>query len=272
VTASSALPAVPAEPRTVSEILEKRLRGAEAPPGLVLGLSVLAHAAFFLLLVLVSSPRRPRVMPFTALPVRVVSPSSLLRPGPPAAAPQPVPAVPPVPVPLPPKGKNVIEKAKQPERVLPQTEKALPLPKKSKEPERDKVAGKTWAVDRPMVPAVELPSAASGAGDSRATGSLNFGASVSGVDVDFPFAYYVEQLQALIGANWLRPTAPDGTACTVTFRIQRSGQITEVKLETSSGIPFFDRAATRALYSANPLPPLPLEFRGEQVGVHLTFK
>ena len=260
-----------AEPRTVSEILENRLRGVDAPPALVFGLSILAHAAFFLLLVLVSGPRRPRVLPITALPVRVVSPSSLFRPGPPVAAPQPVPAAPPVPVPLPAKGKNVIEKAKQPERVLPQTEKAMPLLKKSKEPEKER-AGKRWAVDNPVVPAVELPPAASGSGEARAAGTLNFGASVSGVDVDFPFAYYVEQLQALIGANWLRPAAPDGTACTVTFRILRSGQITEVKLETSSGIPFFDRAATRTLYSANPLPPLPPEFRFEQVGVHLTFK
>ena len=88
----------------------------------------------------------------------------------------------------------------------------------------------------------------------------------------FPFAYYAEQLQALIGANWLKPDAPDGTACIVTFRIQRSGQVTDVKIETPSGLAFYDRAASRSIYSANPLPPLPPEFRRDELGVHIRFQ
>ncbi|HMM35153.1 MAG TPA: energy transducer TonB, partial [Thermoanaerobaculia bacterium] len=107
---------------------------------------------------------------------------------------------------------------------------------------------------------------------SGSPGLSSFGGSLSGFDSDFPFSYYAEQIQALIGANWLKPDVAEGTACVVTFRIQRSGQVTDVKVETSSGLAFYDRAAARAIYSANPLPPLPPEFRGEQLGVHIRFQ
>jgi TonB family protein len=58
----------------------------------------------------------------------------------------------------------------------------------------------------------------------------------------------------------------------VSFRIQRSGQVTDVKVETSSGTSYYDRAAVRAVYAANPLPPLPNDYRNEQLGVHLRFR
>ncbi len=102
--------------------------------------------------------------------------------------------------------------------------------------------------------AVDLPSAGLGPGGDGTPGLVNFGASVSGFDADFPFAYYAEQLQALIGANWLKPDVPPGTACVVTFRIQRSGQVTDVEVETPSGIGFYDRAASRSVYSRQPSP------------------
>src|SRR5947208_6988142 len=98
------------------------------------------------------------------------------------------------------------------------------------------------------------------------------GAAVSAFDADFPFAYYVEQLQSLIGANWIKPDVPEGTACTVYFRILRSGQVTEVKVEQASTLSYYDRAASRAIYAANPLPPLPPEFKGDNLGVHLRFQ
>jgi TonB family protein len=58
----------------------------------------------------------------------------------------------------------------------------------------------------------------------------------------------------------------------VTFRIQRSGQVTDVKVETPSGLAFYDRAASRSIYSANPLPPLPPEFQRDELGVHIRFQ
>ncbi len=253
---------------TVSEILEERIRRPDAPHGLATALSLAAHAAFVVFLVLISQPRKLTTPPLMSLPVRVVSPGALARlsaPPAPAAAPEEAPRRP------------VIEKIQKEESPVPSKE-ALPLPEKGKKPKETKPApAPRSAAASPnrsagTGAAVELPSAGVGLGGDGTPGVSNFGASVSGFDADFPFAYYAEQIQALIGANWLKPEVPDSTACVVTFRIQRSGQVTDVKVETPSGLGFYDRAASRSIYAANPLPPLPPEFRGEELGVHIRFQ
>ncbi|MHB8797436.1 MAG: energy transducer TonB [Thermoanaerobaculia bacterium] len=252
---------------TVSEVLEERNRRPDAPHGLAAALSLAAHAAFVVFLVLISQPRKLTNPPLMSLPVRVVSPGALARlsgqPGRPSARPK---------AETPPK--RVIEKIRD-EAPAPSAE-ALPLPGKPKKGEAAKPAPRAAAPEpRPAASdsAVELPSAGTGGlGGTGSPGLSSFGASLSGFDSDFPFSYYAEQIQALIGANWLKPDVAEGTACVVTFRIQRSGQVTDVKVETPSGLAFYDRAAARAIYSANPLPPLPPEFRGEQLGVHIRFQ
>jgi TonB family protein len=249
---------------TVSEILEERIRRPDAPHGVATALSLAAHAAFVVFLILISQPRKLTTAPLISLPVRVVSPGALARlSAPPAEA---LPEAP---------RRPVIEKIRD-EAPMPSKE-ALPLPDKGKKPRDVKPAPapRTAAISPRAAgngSAVDLPSAGTGLGGDGAPGLTDFGASVSGFDADFPFAYYAEQLQALIGANWLKPDAPAGTACVVTFRIQRSGQVTDVKIETPSGLAFYDRAASRSIYSANPLPPLPPEFRRDELGVHIRFQ
>jgi TonB family protein len=249
---------------TVSEILEERIRRPDAPHGVASVLSLAAHAAFVVFLILISQPRKLTTAPLVSLPVRVVSPGALARlSAPPAEALAEAPRRP------------VIEKIR--EEVPVPSKEALPLPEKGKKPRDVKPAPPPRPATATARAAgtgsvVELPSAGTGLGGDGAPGLTDFGASVSGFDADFPFAYYAEQLQALIGANWLKPDAPAGTACVVTFRIQRSGQVTDVKIETPSGLAFYDRAASRSIYSANPLPPLPPEFRRDELGVHIRFQ
>ncbi|MEO6323000.1 MAG: TonB family protein [Thermoanaerobaculia bacterium] len=254
---------------SVSDILESRRRAGEPPKGLVAIISIAAHLSFLVFLAFLS---RPRPLPFVPnhIPISIVSPAALGRPAPPAAVPVAQVPAPPAPVvAAPPKARPVIEKI-QPE-IVP-SEKAMSLPKKTKD---KPVKAAPVPAARPSMPsaspAVELPTS-SGVPTGEATGTSNFGASVSAFDSDFPFAYYVEQLQSLIGANWLKPNVPDGTACVVAFQILKSGQVTDVRVETPSGLPYYDRAATRSLYAANPLPPLPPEFKGERLGVHLRFQ
>lgn len=252
---------------TVSEILEKRQHAGEASKGLVTLISVVAHGSFIVFLALISRAKPATFVP-THIPISIVSPAALGRPSPPVTAPlqpAPLPAAPEVP-----KARPVIEKI-QPD-VVPPSAKALPLPKKSKEKPVKSVSPPTA---RPGAvsngPPMDLP-VAGGNSSGEATGTSNFGASVSAFDADFPFAYYVEQLQSVIGANWLKPNVPEGTACVVSFQIQRSGQVTDVKIDVASNLPFYDRAAARSVYAANPLPPLPPEFKGERLGVHLRFQ
>ena len=254
-------------PLTVSEILARRARGGRPPAPLSAGLSILAHAAFVVAVILTSRPRHVPVAIPISLPVHVVSPAALGRPQ---AAPAPVaPAPVAEPVPEPVKARPVIEKKRE-EKIEP-SPNAMPSLKAAKvKPTPPKAAppGKSAA------PVVELPSAPGlPSGTPGGTGAaLSFGADVAAFDADFPFSYYVQQLVSLIGANWFRPDAPDGSLCTVSFHIQRSGQVADVKIEASSGASYYDRAAVRAVYAANPLPPLPNDYRNEQLGVHLRFR
>ena len=57
----------------------------------------------------------------------------------------------------------------------------------------------------------------------------------------------------------------------VRSQIEKSGRLSEVKVETSSGNVFFDQAALRAVLAASPLAPLPREFGESTLGVHFEF-
>src|SRR5450830_56571 len=257
-TRAAALPG----PFTVSDILARRARTGLAPRSLTAAVSILAHAGFLALLLFIGKPRKAPVFVPMSLPVRVVSPASLGRPQ---AAPAPV-AAPAEPA-LAPKAKPVIEKSS--EKVLPSA-KAMPEPKKPAKPEKSKPA--PGVVKSLGGPALELPSAGGTANGSTSGAGVSFGASVTSFDADFPFAYYVEQLLSLIGANWFKPESAEGTSCVVSFRVMRSGQVTDVKVDSSSSVSYYDRAAARAVYAANPLPPLPPDYRNESLGVHLKFQ
>jgi TonB family protein len=250
-------------PLTVSDILTRRARTGLPPRSLTAAVSIFVHVGFLGLVLLMGKPRKAPVFVPMFLPVRVVSPASLGRPQ---AAPAPAPvAAPAEPAPAP-KAKPVIEKPS--EKVLPSA-KAMPEPKKAAKPEKPKPAP---GVAKPVGPALELPSAAGAANGSTSGAGVSFGASVTSFDADFPFAYYVEQLLSLIGANWFKPESAEGTSCVISFRVMRSGQVTDVKVDSSSGVSYYDRAAARAVYAANPLPPLPPDYRNESLGVHLKFQ
>ena len=55
------------------------------------------------------------------------------------------------------------------------------------------------------------------------------------------------------------------------YTILRSGQITAIEVETSSGNPILDLASQRALVNTRSLAPLPPAFPEPELPVHLTF-
>jgi TonB family protein len=119
-------------------------------------------------------------------------------------------------------------------------------------------------------PAPEPEPAAAGGGGGLSLGDGG-GGQIPGVPADFHFTYYVERMLALIESRWYKPAAPAGTRARVRFRIQRDGRLDLIELEQSSGHPSFDRAALRALYASNPLPPLPPGYGPGSLTVHLSF-
>ncbi len=92
--------------------------------------------------------------------------------------------------------------------------------------------------------------------------------------VGFGSNYYVDIMRARIAEYWRNPVrgATSVIRSTVYFKIKRDGTILDAFIEKPSGLNLFDQAALRSVLSADPLPPLPSEYTGEELGVHLEFE
>lgn len=96
------------------------------------------------------------------------------------------------------------------------------------------------------------------------------------LDNNFPFKSYLVRIQDKIGANW-KPVggylAPEGEKrVVVAFKILKDGHISGLQVEKPSGISFLDQSALRAVFNAQPFPPLPGDFNQESLGVHFGFE
>jgi TonB family protein len=105
------------------------------------------------------------------------------------------------------------------------------------------------------------------------------GAGGSNVKVDtedFPFAYYLSLIRYRIQENWRPPVQSTDwgrrMTAVVGFRVLPDGQVAEVNLEMSSKRFLFDQAAQRAIRAMGNLPPLPDEFAGDYLNVHIEFE
>jgi len=112
-----------------------------------------------------------------------------------------------------------------------------------------------------------LPSASVGAAGLRGDVSLDVH--------DFAFTYYLLLVRNKIAANWEPPaglaTGGRRVRAVIYFQISRGGEVTGVRLESASGLEFFDHSALRAVTISDPLPHLPLGFDGADLGVHFGF-
>ena len=108
------------------------------------------------------------------------------------------------------------------------------------------------------------------------TGTPGLSAGVAVDAVNFEFTYYLIALRNKIGKNWSAPAGvsrgKEPPRVVVFFRIGRDGRVTDSKLEETSGIPFFDQSALRAVLISDPLPPLPMGFDEDELGVHFAFE
>jgi TonB family protein len=92
----------------------------------------------------------------------------------------------------------------------------------------------------------------------------------------FPFIYYLQFLSDKISASWFTSLVDPGVSgqfqTQVYFKIYRNGQAADLKVEVSSGVPAFDLSALRAIQTASPFAPLPSEYDGQYLGIHLIFE
>jgi TonB family protein len=258
--------------------------------------SLLLHAAFLAVFALGSrfTPSLGGGLgPGDFTPVSLIDPSQL--PGPPPRA-----VSPPAPEPAPEKEPAV--KTPEPEKPAPSPEKPKEKPKpdegvnvSDKAPKSaaktppDTVAAAPPAPKpaKPPVSGAHAEAEAALAGITETKAGSEGGLVAAGVEGGMDggtgggggggggfgdYGYYRLLIQNRIGANWSPAFVSGEAVAIVYFRIIRSGAIVSARVEESSGIPFFDQTALRAVLEASPMPPLPDQFPEDAVGIHFRFR
>jgi TonB family protein len=99
------------------------------------------------------------------------------------------------------------------------------------------------------------------------------GARIEGAEA-LGYSYYLNVILSRISDNWLNPYAGEAKIlnATVMFVIERDGTVRDVKIEKKSGDGTYDASCERALLVLDRLPPLPPEFTGPRLKLHLEFE
>ena len=85
---------------------------------------------------------------------------------------------------------------------------------------------------------------------------------------------YLALVQSKISRQWIAPEVNltgRSLQVVIKFRLDRSGVVSHVAIEKSSGNEYYDLAGTRAVLSANPLPPFPQDMSDTTVDAHFSF-
>jgi TonB family protein len=114
-------------------------------------------------------------------------------------------------------------------------------------------------------------SGGGGGGDGSGGG---YGSGIGGGF--FPYAYYVDLLRSRISTSWYSSLVAPGLkgkyVAGVYFIVHRDGDISDLRLENSSGIASLDLSARRAIEDAAPFAPLPPDFSSQYLVVHFEFE
>jgi TonB family protein len=95
----------------------------------------------------------------------------------------------------------------------------------------------------------------------------------SGGGVGFGFGSYLGILRRRIWQEWTQsPIYGVNQTCVVGLTVTRGGDITNIKLETSSGNSFYDNVAIRAVRNSSPMPPLPSGFPNSEQRFRISFR
>jgi len=120
-----------------------------------------------------------------------------------------------------------------------------------------------------LPPSIHLPPSPGHSGSS-----LELMSDPMGVD----FKPYLIRILALVRQNWFA-VIPESArllgnrgVVQLQFIIDRSGQVPKLVIATPSGSEALDRAAVAGISASVPFPPLPNEFKGQQIRLQFAFK
>lgn len=191
------------------------------------------------------------------------APKPIVKPTPPKPKPQPKKPDPPKPKPKP-------KPKPEPKKVTP-PKKAVVPPKPKVEPKKSTVTQKAEPKPEPK-PAPKPkpepePAPPPKPVPAKAQPELE-------LDPSLPPWYY-EMVRGSVWRNWQEPSGvivgANGLKVVIGFDILRSGKTTTPTIKRRSGDQRLDLSALRAVFDSNPFPPLPTEFKGDQLGVLFSF-
>jgi TonB family protein len=107
-------------------------------------------------------------------------------------------------------------------------------------------------------------------GLKAATGVQGGTGLIGDLEGNFPYLWYLNQVQSRITGNWNRLNSAQGRV-TIYFRIKRDGSIDGARIETGSGNAALDQSALLAVRRSDPLQRLPDAYEGQTLGVRFNF-
>lgn len=103
----------------------------------------------------------------------------------------------------------------------------------------------------------------------------NGGLKVGQGDFGSRYAWYVDAVRRKISENWFKyevdPSLSSANRVYLVFNIERDGSPSDVRIETSSGVPSLDQSAMRSLQRIDTFGPLPPDYGGSKVSVEFFF-
>lgn len=196
--------------------------------------------------------------------------------------------------PAPPVKRETLRDLTTPQKVQPESKPAMryPVEKPKKEP-KTKVEKKA-AITKPE-PSPPDKAAQQGTPEGAESGTgMGTGLRIGGGEgpgggygpegpgygagglANFPYTYYLNIITDRVSSNWFSSLVDPGISgsfqTVIYFRIEKGGQVSDVKIEQSSGVTPLDLSAVRAVKTSAPFPPLPREYEDAFLGIHLIFE
>ncbi len=117
-----------------------------------------------------------------------------------------------------------------------------------------------------------IPSSNQAASPGHPGSNLQLLSDAKGVD----FRPYLIQVLAVVRRNWLA-IMPESARLgqrgrvLIQFSIDRNGAVPKVVIAEGAGLDVLDRAGVAAISASYPFPPLPVEYKGDQIRLQLAF-
>jgi len=242
--------------------------------------SLSAHLAFFLFIFLsphLPKPSRRGLVHYIPLNMVVAGGGGGGGRGGPAAG-----------KPAPPAKKETLRDLTIPQKVQSEAKPAMRYPVEKPKSEPKTKAEKKAAITKPE-PSPQDKAAQTGSGEGTEGGTgMGTGLRIGGGEgpggpgygagglANFPYTYYLNIITDRVSSNWFSSLVDPGLSgsfqTVIYFRIEKSGQVSDIKIEQSSGVTPLDLSAVRAVKASAPFPPLPREYEDAYLGIHLIFE